>query len=70
MEPPQYNGGLLDLQKREYLATMRPFQKASIWETNQTLHLFRLLSLEMLHRRVEIEKQGRTSHPPYHPFLE
>jgi hypothetical protein len=26
----------------------------------KAIHLFRLLSLEMLHRRVEIEKQGRS----------
>jgi len=34
------------------------FQKASLYEKQiKALHLFLLLSLEMLHRRVNIEKQ-------------
>jgi hypothetical protein len=30
MEPPQYNEDLLGLQKREYLAKMFSFKKASV----------------------------------------
>jgi hypothetical protein len=31
--------------------------KVAIWKRNQNPRLFRLLPLEMLHRKVEIEKQ-------------
>jgi hypothetical protein len=27
MEPPQYNGGLSGLQKREYLAKIKPWKR-------------------------------------------
>jgi hypothetical protein len=34
------------------------FQEALLYEEQiKALHLFRLLSLEMLHRRIEIEKK-------------
>jgi hypothetical protein len=39
------------------LATIRTSWQVAIWKTNQTLTSIPFVTAEMLHRRVEIEKQ-------------
>jgi hypothetical protein len=49
MEPPQYNGGLLDLQKREYLAKRMISKRLRHEKEIPVPNLFRLLRVDKLH---------------------
>ena len=57
MEPPN-NGGLLGLQKREYLATICAFQKVVVWKANWNSRF----SFELLYRGTTYKH--RTFGPP------
>jgi hypothetical protein len=46
MEPLQYNGGLLGLQKREYLAKTHSLRKFAVWKTNRNQALKEYLCYE------------------------